>query len=246
MRRQVCGPALAIGLLCAPLLPPPALARPSSSDGASLLLEAASDGRRRGISWSDGAPVLHAAVSLPATPSLALEAGVTSLRGGNRHGNADAVIDLGARYTVEAGAFQIEALGGYHLFPGASGMGYGEVGASLGYRIGPVMVDLFSRYAPEQSSLGGDNLVLGTGLNLGIPQTPLTLSAHLAHSSGASDDPIRARRLRPDGSYWDHGVALDYYRGRWSAGLRYSNSSIDRRTECHAGASLIARLGLSL
>ncbi len=245
MRNQGYGLLLAGGLLCGPLFPHAAMAQ-SSVSVPSFLLETASDERRRGISWSDGAPVLRATASLPVTSSLTLDAGATSLWGDNRHGNADAVLDLSARYTIEAGAFQIGALGSYHLFPGSSGMGYGEVGANLGYRIGPVMVDLFSRYAPEQSSLGGDNLVFGSGLALGIPQTPLTLSAHVARSSGTSEDPIRSRRLRPDGSYWDHGIALDYYRGRWSAGLHYSNSSIRQDAAPHAGASLIARLGLSL
>lgn len=225
--------------------PLPALAQ-GMDGGPSLQLEAASDERRRGLSWSDGAPVLKASASLPVGSALAFDIAATSLWGSGRHGGADAAIDVGARYARQAGAFRGQVLGGYHAFPGASGMGYGEIGGGIGYQFGPAVLDLFARYAPDQSALGGDNLVLGSALSIGIPRTPLTLSAHLARSSGKSDDPARSRRLRPDGTYWDHGVALDYHRGRWSAGLRYADSSIDRDAAVHGGPRLIARIALEL
>lgn len=225
--------------------PLPALAQ-GMDGGPSLLLEAASDERRRGLSWSDGAPVLRASASLPVGPALALDIAATSLWGGEPHGGADAAIDIGARYGMLAGAFRGQVQGSYHAFPGASGMGYGEIGGDIGYQLGPAAFDLFAHYAPDQSALGGDNLVLGSALSIGIPRTPLTLSAHLARSSGKSDDPARSRRLRPDGIYWDHGVALDYHRGRWSAGLRYADSSIAKAATPHAGPTLIARIALGL
>lgn len=223
----------------------------AQSTAPSLQIEAASDERRRGISWSEGAPVLRAAASVPLTPTWALDAAATTLRGSDRHGGANAAIDLGATLTRPVGGgWTLSATGRYHLFPGASGQGYGEVGATASFLIGPATMDLFAFYAPDQSAIGGDHLYVGTSAAIGIPATPLTLSAHIGHSSGSRDDPARSRRLRPEGSYRDHGVALDYYRGRWSAGLRYTDSSIGKGNGTiatrHAGASLIARLGLSL
>jgi len=239
-------PLLLGAIFCA--VAPPAFARDFARDfgGLSLQLEAASDERRRGISWSEGDPVLGASASLSVLPSLSLDVAATSLRGSARHGGADAVIDIDADYGMQLGAVRVQALGSWHAFPGTSGMGYGEVGAGLGYQFGPAAFDLFARYAPDQAAIGGDNLVLGSALAIGIPRTPLTLSAHLARSSGSNDDPVRARRLRPDGAYWDHGVALDYHRGRWSAGLRYSSSSIGKGAAFHAGPALIARIALNL
>ena len=29
-----------------------------------------------------------------------------------------------------------------------------------------------------------------------------------------------AARLRPDGTYWDHGVSIDYLKRQWFAGVR--------------------------
>ncbi|MBZ9648441.1 hypothetical protein K9B33_12870 [Sphingobium sp. 3R8] len=217
----------------------------------TVTLEVASDERRRGLSWSDGDPVLRGTVSVPVAQGLSLDGAATTLWGSNRYGDADAVIDLGATYMRQLGGWRLSAEGRYHLFPGASGAngdgwGYGEVGAIAGFSLGPASMDLAARYAPRQSAIGGDNLYLSASSAVGIPGTPLTLSGHVGHSSGDVRDAPRATRPRPDGGYWDHGVALDWYRGRWSAGLRYANSSIDGPASRHAGASLIARVGLTL
>lgn len=218
--------------------------------GPTITLEAASDERRRGLSWSEGEPVLRGSVSVPIAPGLSLDGAATTLWGSDRHGGADAAIDLGGTYARQLGGFRLTAEGRYHLFPGAidrgAGWSYGEVGAIAGFSLGPASVDLGARYAPRQSGIGGDNLYLSSSAAIGIPGTPLTLSGHVGRSSGDARDPVRAARLRPTGNYWDHGVALDWYRGRWSAGLRYADTDMDTSDTAHAGASLIARVGVTL
>lgn len=230
---------------------PPTLAHTlaQSMAGASLSLEASSDERRRSISWSNGNPVLSAELAATVADAVTVRAGATSLWGRNRHGDADAVVDLGAAYEHRLGGWTLSIQGDYHLFPGASGQGYGEIGANAAFLLGPASLDLFARYAPDQDNIGGDNLYIGTSAAIAIPATPFTLSGHVGRSSGGTDDPARAARLRPDGRYWDHGVALDWYRGRWNAGLRYANSSIDddgSPARRNTGARLIAHIGLSL
>ncbi len=215
--------------------------------GPTATVEVASDERRRGLSWSDGDPVLRGTLSVPVAEGLSLDAAAVSLWGSDRHGGADAVADLGATYVRQLGGWRLSAEGRYHLFPGASeGQGYGEVGAGAGFLLGPASVDLFASYAPRQSAIGGDNLYLSASASTALPGTPFTVSARIGRSSGDVRDPVTAARLRPDGSYWDHGVAVDYLQGRWSAGLRYANSSIDGPGSRHAGATLIGRLGFTL
>lgn len=219
--------------------------------GPTITLEAASDERRRGLSWSDGDPVLRGSVSVPVAEGLSLDGAATTLWGGDRHGGADAVLDLGATYAKQLGGWRLTAEGRYHLFPGASrasngNWGYGEVGAIAGFALGPASVDLGARYAPRQSAIGGDNLYMSASSAFAIPGTPFTLSGHVGRSSGDVRDPAKAARLRPDGGYWDHGVALDWYQGRWSAGLRYADTDIDAPNSAHGGASLIARVGFTL
>ena len=210
-------------------------------------MEVASDERRRGLSWSDGKPVARAALSVPVADGFSLEGSAVTLRDSDRHGGADAGLDLGAAYVRQVGGWRLALNGRYHVFPGASpGQGYGEIGAEAGFLIGPADVSLFGGYAPRQSAIGGDNLHISVSAATAIPGTPLTLSARLGRSSGDVRDPGRAARLRPDGTYWDHGVAIDYLRGRWEAGLRYANSSIDGPGGRDAGARLIARLAFTL
>lgn len=226
-----------------PALSQTAMAQTAS--GPTLSLELASDERRRGLSWSDGEPVVRANVSVPVNQEISIDATAVSLWGSRRHGGADAAVDVQASYGRQLGGWRLSADATYTLFPGASDQGYAKIGATAGFLIGPANIDLFTRYAPRQSAIGGDNLYMGTALAIGLPGTPFTLSGHIGHSSGAVRDPVRAGRLRPDGRYWDHGLALDYRRGRWLAGLRYANSSIDRDASDHAGATVIGRVSVT-
>ena len=222
----------------------PVLAQTASAP--ALTVEAASDERRRGLSWSDGDPALRGALSVPVAGGLTLDGAATTLRGSARHGGADAVLDLGATYVRQVGGFRLTAEGRYHLFPGASHQGYGEIGGIAGFSLGPANIDLGARYAPRQSAIGGDNLYLSSSAAVGVPGTPFTLSGHVGRSSGDVRNPSAAARLRPAGVYWDHGVSIDWYQGRWSAGLRYADTDIDAPDSPHAGATLVARLGFTL
>jgi hypothetical protein len=220
----------------------PAVAQ--ADDGPSLTLEAASDERRRGLSWSDGAPVLRAYAAVPLNGEISLDATAAVLSGSDRHGGADAAIDLRAGYVRQLGGWRLSAEASYHLFPGASNQGYAELGAAAGFILGPASIDLFARYAPDQSAIGGDNLYIATMVAAGIPGTPLTVSGHVGRSSGSADNALRAARLRPGGRYWDHGVALEYRKDRWSAALRYADTSLGKGV-AHSGATLILSAGVT-
>lgn len=220
----------------------PALAQYAS--GVSGSIEVASDERRRGLSWSEGDPVVRGTISAPVADGLSLDATAVTLWGSDRHGNADAVIDVGPTFVRQVGGWRLSGEARYHLFPGASGQGYGELGAGAGFLIGPASIDLFASYAPSQSAIGGDNLYLSASAMAGVPGTPFTLSARIGRSSGQVSDPSRAARLRPDGAYWDYGIGVDYLKERWTAGLRFADSNIAGPGSRHAGASLIGRLAL--
>ncbi|MCP1470695.1 hypothetical protein J3E64_002388 [Sphingobium sp. OAS761] len=214
--------------------------------GPSIDIEAATEDRRRGLGWSDGHPVVRGSLSVPVAPGLSLDGAATTLWGGDRHGDADAALDIGATFVRQIGGWRLSAEGRYHLFPGAAHRGYGEVGVTGGFLLGPASIDVGAHYAPRQSAIGGDNLYVSTGAAFALPGTPLTLSAHLGRSTGNVHNQRFAARLRPGGGYWDHGVALDWYRGHWSLGLRYTDTDIVPATDAHAGATLIATAGFSL
>lgn len=210
-----------------------------------LTLEAATDERRRGLSWSNGNPSLEASVRLPLGDGPFVSASATTLGGHNRHGGADAVIDLSAGFVRNLGPWRLSADVVAHRFIGTRASGFIEMGGSAAMTLGPVMVDSFIRYAPSQDAIGGQTLYIGSGIQSGIPGTPLSVSAHVGRSSGRGDDPARFR-LRPQPRYHDWSVGVDYVARNWSAGLRYTDTDISRDVDRRADAAILARVALFL
>jgi hypothetical protein len=208
-----------------------ALAAPSLAHAQSIAVgvEAATDERRRGLSWSGG----DAAVSADAAASLAgfdVSARVVSTRGSARHGGADAVVDIDVARGFDIGAVTLKARAIGHLFAGAAGrQDYVEVGALGSYSLGPLGIDAGATFAPDQAAIGGSNLYLFADAQAGIPATPITLSAGIGRSSGTVDDPLRAARLRPGGSYTDWRLGVAWIAGPLTVGVDYAGNDIDAR-----------------
>lgn len=224
---------LAAALCCVAL---PAQAQ----DAAPVVeVEATSDARVRGLSWSDGKPTLAASVWAPLGGGVEADARVTALRDSARHGGAEAGVDAALRYVAYTGGWRLSAGLAGHAFPGVRGLHYGEVEARAGYTLGPATVSAGAAYAPRQAAIGGDNLYLSASAQAGVPGTPLTLLAGLGHSSGSGDGRARARRLRPDGSYWDWRVGAEYVRAPFAVGARLTGTSVDdargRYVDRHTG-----------
>ncbi len=198
--------------------------RPSGS------VEVTTDHRRRGLSWSEGKAAADAIVTLPLGTALRVEGRATTLRGTARHGGADVGVDVTAAYTHGFGGFSLTGGATGHIFAGGVGpLHYAELDAGAGFAIGPAQLDVEAHYAPSQSAIGGDNLYLTARASAGIPTTPYTVAAHVGRTTGGTDDPLRAARLRPGGDYTDWGVRVERVTGNLAIGLRYSGTAIDRR-----------------
>ncbi|PCD04749.1 hypothetical protein COC42_06265 [Sphingomonas spermidinifaciens] len=201
------------------------LSRPTGS------LEATTDHRRRGLSWSDGDPALDAIVSVPVA-GLRLDARGTTTRGARRHGGADAVFDASATYATQlASGISLSAGATGHFFAGSDVKAdYGEIDLGVGYALGPLQFDVAASYAPDQAAIGGDNLYLQARASAGIPGTGIDLAAHVGRTSGSTDDPVLAARLRPElGSYVDWGIRAERRFGPLALGLRYSGTDVNTR-----------------
>lgn len=75
----------------------------------------------------------------------------------------------------------------YYAYPNAPAgdFDYVEVYGSLSGSFGPASVTAGVAYAPDQDSLGdSDNLYLYTDLGVAVPNTPVSLSAHLGYTDG--------------------------------------------------------------
>ena len=217
-------------------------------------VEIATDERRRGVSWSDGraAPAAWARLDLPAGFDVGVRALAT--RDDPRHGGADAVMEPTLGYSRDTGPIRLDLFGMAHLFTGGAGpLDYVEGGASASYSLGPAQIAAEARYAPAQTAIGGDNLYLSLRGRVGIPATPVTLTAAVGRSSGTVDDPVRAARLRPAGRYADWSLGAHYVVGPMTLALEYTGTDIDDRGIAtspfaglrHAGDRLAARVGVS-
>lgn len=235
-----------LGLLAAPafaqdLTDPPA---EGAAERPRFSLEAASDERVRGLSWSEGKAAATLGARVPVAADLELSAAATTLRGSARHGGADALLRLGAGWSRELGSGWRLGLGatGY-VFAGASGYGYAEVEGSAAYSLGPATLRGVLRYAPEQAAIGGSNLHLALDADFGVPGTPVTLYGGVGHSGGAVSDPLRAARLRPGGGYWDWSLGGEWVSGPAALGLKYTDTTVPSAWR-HAGARITGYLRL--
>lgn len=224
-----------------------AFATPAAA--ASFGIEASTDFRRRGISWSDGKPALEAWGSLPLVAGFSIEASAATLRGSARHGGADLLGEAALRYTRQNGASTVwvDAVG--LGFADARGHDYVALRGGASQGIGPVQLAAIVNWAPLQRAIGGSNLVVGASAGVGIPATRLSLRAAIAYSTGSDDGSARARRLRPGGSYGDLRLDADYVLGPITLGASFTTTTVDakraRGTAGDFGSRLIARAAVA-
>lgn len=214
---------------------------------ASFGIEASTDLRRRGLSWSDGRAGVEAWGSLPINGGLSVEGGTATLRGSARHGGADLLAEAALRYAVQTGAWQLWAdLQGIG-FVGALGQNYGQVRAGAAFGIGHAQLSTQLAWAPPQHAIGGSNLYVSGRANLGVPGTPLTLGLALGRSMGSDDGSGRSARLRPGGDYTDVRLDADYVLGAVTVGASLTATTIaqDRPDTAHSGTRLLLRAGVT-
>lgn len=222
------------------------LAGASPAAAASLDIEASSDLRQRGLSWSAGRPTLVARGSVDIAAGLTLDAGVAGLRGSARHGGAALLGEATLRYARQSGPWRlwggIQGLG----FPGATDQHYAQVQAGTELGIGPAQVAVQADWAPPQAAIGGNNLHMRILARTGVPGTPITLAAAIGRSTGSDDGSGQSRRLRPCGDYSDFLIDADHVRGALTLGATLTATTIDRGcSAADAGARLLLRASLS-
>lgn len=148
-----------------------------------------SDYRFRGISQTDGNPAIQGGITVAHESGFyvggwasSLEFAGTNVLGGQEidaFGGWSGEVTPGV--TLDAGLL-------YYIYPGAaSGLDsdYFEPYASISGDIGPAKVKVGAAYAWEQNALGDeDNLYVYSNVDIGVPNTPLTVSGHVGYTDG--------------------------------------------------------------
>jgi uncharacterized protein (TIGR02001 family) len=158
------------------------------SGGATLV----SDYRFRGISQTDKR------LAVQGTFTVAHESGLYGTVWGSSiddyvANGSDQEIDFIAGYRRTFGSTTVDAGVLYYYYPNSGGVNsdFVESFVSVAHMFGPVTAKVSAAYAPKQNALSigagkEDNLYLAGDLAAAIPETPVSLTAHLGHSFGPS------------------------------------------------------------
>lgn len=190
------------------------------------------DYRWRGVSMSGEDPALQAGLELEHASGVyggawgsTLERGASFDRlAGTRAGDFGPVeLDLyGGWNGPVASGFDLDLGVTYRMFPDAEGRLGGppldsdfvEGRAALSYLIGPAQLRTGIAYAPDQAAITGDNIYLYGDAFVGIPRTPVTITAHLGFTDGAL-------AADGDGDHLDWQLGAEYVIGPLTFGLSY-------------------------
>jgi len=146
------------------------------------------DYRFRGVGLSGGDMAIQGGLTLNTKPGVYVGAWASSLEDSPVYGEVELDIFAGWAGDVTDGLGADVGVT-YYAYPskdaGAGPSDVWEFYGKLKPTVGPVGLTFALYYSPDQDSLGdGDNLYLAADAGVGIPNTPLTLSAHLGYTDG--------------------------------------------------------------
>ncbi|HEX8582997.1 MAG TPA: TorF family putative porin [Allosphingosinicella sp.] len=220
--------------------PPPAF---TVSGGATLV----SDYRFRGISQTDRRAAVQGSFTVAHSSGLYAAVWGSSIDDYVYNG-ADQEIDFVAGYRRSFGGTTVDAGVLYYYYPGSGGIDsdFFEPFVSVAKTFGPVTAKATANFAPKQAALSvgagkEDNLYLAGDLSAAVPNTPVTLAAHLGHSFGPS-------YLTIGDDYTDWSVGGSFAWKKLSFGLSYVDTDGAFITPSGRNASkagLVASVGAS-
>lgn len=206
-------------------------ASPFTITGSAAL---ASQYRFRGISLSDEKLAVQGTINLNHESGFYAGAWASSLDGFGELGGSNVELDLygGYKKAVVSGLTADVGLL-YYAYPGSKGgdFEFFEPYANLSGTIGPATAKVGVAYAWDQDALtDNSNIYLFGDLASGIPNTPVTLKAHLGYSKG--DTP-----LTPSGDYLDWLVGADFTFKNLTLGAAYVDTNLSGREAALGGAT---------
>ena len=169
---------------------------PPSSIDLSFNIGVASDYRFRGISLSDRDPALQGGVDISHDSGLFAGAWATTIA---EYAGSDVELDLYAGYAGRTGGLEYSASAYYYVYPGGNDGNYLEFQGVVGKTIGPAHFEAVIAYTPNQAH-ADDNLYLGAGASIGVPNTPFTVNIRGGRENGGYDNK------------WDWETGISYSR----------------------------------
>lgn len=227
MKYQIACAALAL-LSSAPAFAQEEPASPVTVSGSVGLV---SDYRFRGVSQSDKAMAVQGGITATHESGAYVGTWASNLAGWGTFGGAGIELDLFAGYAIPLNETTTLDVGlTWYMYPsGADETDFAEPYVKLSSQLGPVKGLVGVAYAPKQQALGkwyndafsyaggtpdnpgkkNDNLYIWTDVSGAIPNTPVSLKAHLGYSKGNSGLGPNGTSVAPTGKYMDWLVGAD-------------------------------------
>ncbi len=188
-----------------------------------------SDYRFRGVSQSDRGMAVQGGFTIAHESGAYVGTWGSNLGGWGRFGGANMELDLIAGYAASLGEGTTIDVGlTWYMYPsGADDTDFAEPYVKLSHQLGPVKALVGVAYAPKQQALGevfssaqpdaivrpgkkNDNLYLWGDISGAIPDTPVSLKAHLGWSKGNPGLGPNGTSVAPTGKYLDWLVGADF------------------------------------
>lgn len=205
----------------------------------------ATDYRFRGVSQTDEEMAIQGGFTITHDSGFYVGTWASNLAGWGTFGGSNMELDLIAGYSMPVGNGALDVGLVWYMYPGgADTTDFAEFYASLTGTVGPVELTGGVAYAPSQEALGNvfptavdslagtnadfgdkeDNLYLYADAGFGIPDTPISFSAHIGYSDGNPGVGPNGTTIAPTGTYfdWSLGAAVEI-----ASGLELSVAYID-------------------
>ncbi len=203
----------------------------------------ASDYRFRGVSQSDKNVAVQGGITIAHDSGLYIGTWGSNLAGWGTFGGANLELDLIAGYKKTFDTATVDAGVTWYTYPGgADETDVVEFYGKLSGTAGPATLTAGVFYAPKQTSLSrafasatplvagsgkrDDNFYLSGDAAAGVPNTPVTLKAHIGYSDGNPGLGPNGTSLAPTGKYWDWSLGADFTYKNLTLGVAYVDTDI--------------------
>jgi len=203
------------------------------------------DYRFRGVSMTDKEMAIQAGITVSHDSGFYVGTWGSNLSGWGTFGGSNTELDLFGGYATEITSGVTLDVGlTWYMYPGgADTTDFAEPYVKLSGDVGPASMLLGVAYAPKQEALGkwynsaasavpdnpgakSDNFYIWGDASTAIPDTPLTLKAHLGYSNGNSGLGPRGTSVAPTGEYVDWMLGADLALGPVTLGVAYVDTNI--------------------
>ena len=215
-----------------------------------------SDYRFRGVSQSDKQLAVQGGLTIAHESGLYIGTWGSNLAGWGTFGGANMELDLIAGYKLPVGGGTLDVGATWYMYPGGfDNTDFIEPYAKLSGTVGPVGLTAGVAYAPKQEALGAwyangtaaangvytkpgdknDNLYVWGDVSSAVPNTGLTVKAHLGYSKGNDGLGPFATSVAPTGEYADWLIGADYAIAGTplTLGIAYTDTDISKRESAY-------------